>query len=86
MSDLSVQEQMAALLEAEVARGMAPYRTLGLPADVLDEMERLLRFALRTHPAAQEILRRQCEDPTVFRSADLPKDLSSVVVKKDAGT
>ena len=52
MATPSRETQIAALIEAEVERAMTPYRALGLPTDVLDELERVLRFGLRTHPDA----------------------------------
>ena len=45
------------ILEATVDRVLAGHRGV-IPAAVHDDFRRLLRFALATHPIAQEILRR----------------------------
>lgn len=82
MADRSLDEQMAALIEEEVARGMAPYRALDLPAEVLEEMERALRFGLDHHPAAQALLRRLCEDPRLATSGKIPREAILTATKK----
>jgi hypothetical protein len=68
MSASSRETQIAALIEAEVQRAMEPYRALGLPADVLAELERLLRFGLKTHPSAQQLLRQLIDEPVLVES------------------
>ena len=80
------QAQIAALIDAEVLRAMAPYHALGLSADVLDELEHLLRFALNNHPTAQDLLRRLLDDPVVARSENVDTTgLEGVLKKKDEG-
>jgi hypothetical protein len=67
----AVDEQIDALIEAEVERAMAPYRALGLPEHVLAEMESMLRLGLRTHPSAQAILRALARDPITVKSEEV---------------
>lgn len=71
------EAEVAALIEDEVARAMTPYRSLGLPRDVLDEMESILRFGLRTHPTAQHLLRQLLDDPVLIKSDEV--DTSGLV-------
>lgn len=66
-------EGIEALIEAEVSRALAPYRALQLPVDVLEEMESVLRLALRTHPTAQHLLRQLLPDPDVYKSDQIPR-------------
>jgi hypothetical protein len=76
---------MQALIEEEVARGMEPYRRLGLPTDVLDELEHMLRFALSKHPTAQVLLRRLCDDPVVVKSDGVDTAGLEEALQKDRG-
>jgi len=85
MSNLSPQAQVAALIDAEVQRAMAPYLALGLPPDEIDELERMLRFALRTHPTAQHLLRRLVDDPVLFKSDGVDTTGLEAALKKDQG-
>ena len=85
MSKPSRQEQMRALIEQEVIRGMAQYKARGLPADVLDEMEHMLRFALNTHPTAQHILRRLCDNPVLVNSDGVDTSGLEAALKKGEG-
>jgi len=64
----AIEQQIEQMIEAEVARATAPYRALGLPADVLAEMEAMLRIGLCHHPDARALLRALATDPTVYRS------------------
>jgi hypothetical protein len=57
----------AAMIEAEVDRASRPYRGIW-PEDVLEEMRRLHRIALRSNPAMQELLDQLCPAPAVQRS------------------
>ncbi len=50
---------------------MTPYRALGLSADVLDELERILRLGLATHPDAQHLLLQMTDDPVVSHSGSV---------------
>ena len=63
--------QIAALIDAEVERALAPYRAMRMPPDALAELETMLRLALRTHPDAQFYLRQLADDPLVNRSDTL---------------
>jgi hypothetical protein len=85
MATPSRETQIAALIEAEVERAMTPYRALGLPTDVLDELERVLRFGLRTHPDAKDILRQLIVETIPVKSDSI--DTSGIVatVKKGQG-
>ena len=85
MPNVSREEQARALIEQEVTRGMAPYKARGLPADALDEMQHLLRFALRTHPTAQHLLRRLCDDPVLFNSDGVDTSGLEAALKKREG-
>jgi hypothetical protein len=49
---------LAPLVDAEVARALAPYHAK-LDPEMVAEMERLLRVMLTTHPAAIAALRAQ---------------------------
>jgi hypothetical protein len=81
----TVQEQIQDLIEEEVTRGLSPYRRLDLPEDVIAEMERVLRFALRTHPTARHLLRRLVFDPIVVKSEEVDTSGLDAVMKKSEG-
>ena len=66
--DVSRKAQTDAIIEEEVARAMAPYRALGMPAEVLEELEQTLRFALRHHPDAKRLVRQLVSDPVMVQS------------------
>src|SRR5215467_6392924 len=66
--NLSREAQTDAIIEEEVARAMAPYRALDLPAEVLEELEQTLRFALRHHPGAKRLVRQLVSDPVMVQS------------------
>jgi len=59
-------------VEAEVERALAPYVGT-VSAEVLDEMRTTLRFALATHPVAQDLLRRLRPAPEVDESGSVAK-------------
>lgn len=63
MEDPDVDRQ----IEAEVARTVGPWEGV-YPAEVLDEMRRLLRFGLRNLPATQALMRQLRADLSVQRS------------------
>ena len=64
---------------------MAPYRALALPAPHLDELERILRFGLETHPAAQQLLRQLMDDPVLNHSDSINTTGLQESVKKGQG-
>jgi hypothetical protein len=45
-------------LEAEIDRALGPYRRKGFPPAALEEMKRVLRLALLSHPRAQYLIDR----------------------------
>jgi hypothetical protein len=57
----------SALIEAEVKRASRPFEGV-LPDEVLEEMRRLHRIALRTHPDLQSLLDQLSPEPRVKRS------------------
>jgi hypothetical protein len=85
MPERTTQEQKQDLIEEEVTRGLLPYRHLGLPVEVIAEMERVLRFALATHPTAQHLLRRLVSDPTVVKSDEVDTRGLDAALKKSEG-
>ncbi|MFN7135751.1 MAG: hypothetical protein ACK4N5_27005 [Myxococcales bacterium] len=57
MSDEAADDPvMEAQIEAEVEAAVAPYARVH-PPELLDEMRRLMRLALRTDPHAQQLLK-----------------------------
>jgi hypothetical protein len=70
----------SAMIEAEVKRASRPFEGVW-PDDVLEEMRRLHRIALRTHPAMQELLDQLCPAPMVKRSDKIAT--SKFKAKKD---
>lgn len=71
MSDAPAELPDDPLLEAQVARAIAPYRAMGLSAAVIEEMECMLRLALLSHPRAQYLLSRLRERAAVKESGEV---------------
>jgi hypothetical protein len=57
------------ILQAEVERALAPYAAL-LPAELLEEMRRLLLLGA-THPYAAQLLKQLQPAPTVDESGEV---------------
>lgn len=45
-------------LEAEIESGLAPFRAQGYSPALLEEMERVLRLALTSHPTGRRLMSR----------------------------
>jgi hypothetical protein len=56
-----------AMIEAEVAEALQPYRTL-YPPEVLEEAEHMMRIVLRTHPAAKHLVEQLLPRPVLEES------------------